>query len=148
LAPPDATHFLLLNPDTVVISPGWLERLVGVHEPGITSLGCVAHPISRADGYCLLIDRDVWEQAGGLDEHFQWWWSVTRLQASVLGAGQSVQAVRDHENLLRHLGGKSGDDWKGARGMDTSAEEVVSWFDGLPAVRILPNLDQVEARKS
>ena len=38
--------------------------------------------------------------------------------------------LRNHEDFLHHFGGKSGRGFKGARGMDTRAEEVYSWFRG------------------
>ena len=95
LAPPEATHLLLLNPDIIVLEAQWLERMLEIDQKGITSLGCVTgNPVTRADGYCLLVDRAVWEEAGGLDERFQWWWAVTRLQSVVLGPATRCRPSR------------------------------------------------------
>ncbi len=141
LATEEATHLLLLNPDIVIVNRKWLSKMMWIHLPGITSLGSVkGAPITRADGYCLLVDRDVWDKSGGLDENYQWWWSVTRLQASALRQGRTVQAVKKHRHLLRHLGGKSGSSWRGAKGMETRLAEVASWFDGLPAVTVIDDI--------
>lgn len=121
---------LLLNSDVEVRDPGWLRRLLDAHRRGVTSLGHVeGGPVPRADGYCLLIDRDLYE-AERLDERFEWWWGATRLQARVLRAGHSVRAVADHDELLIHFGGKSGSGFEGAAGMATTPDDVRGWFAG------------------
>ena len=127
----DAPLVLLLNSDVEVRDPRWLRRLVDAHRPGVTSLGFTdARDIPRADGYCFLIDRGVFEAHGGLDEAHQWFWGITKLQASVLRDGLSVQAVREHDDLLVHFGGKSGSGHKGAAGMDAQTDDIRSWFGG------------------
>ena len=126
----EAEHVLLLNSDVEVRDPSWLRRLLDAHRRGATSLGFVpSGPVPRADGYCFLVDRDLYED-GGLDEVHQWWWGVTKLQARLLRAGHPVRAVRDHDELLVHFGGKSGRGHKPATGMDVAPEEVRGWFDG------------------
>jgi hypothetical protein len=125
----DSTLVLLLNSDVEIKDPYWLQSLVDAHRRGVTSLGYVAEPISRADGYCLLVDRDLYERVR-LDEQHQWWWGVTRFQAALLNEGHSVQAVRDHDHLLVHFGGRSGSGFTGAAGMDVTLSEVRSWFAG------------------
>lgn len=124
----DVTHFLLLNSDIEIFRKDWLLTLVRNHKRGLTSFGVVeGRPIDRLDGYCLLIDRDIYEKYQ-LDENFQWWWSVTKLQSQALGAGYSVHGFKEHEAYLHHFGGKSGASFKGARGMGVNPEEVVGWF--------------------
>ena len=121
---------LLLNSDVEVRDPGWLRRLLDAHERGVTSLGYVdTGPVPRADGYCLLIDRDLFE-AEGLDEGFEWWWGITKLQAHVMRTGHPVRAVADHDDLLLHFGGKSGSGFEGAAGMTTTPDDVRGWFAG------------------
>jgi hypothetical protein len=127
-----ARHVLLLNSDTEVRHPDWLLRLLELHRGGATSYGFVSGgPVPRADGYCLLVDRDLY-LSNGLDEDFEWFWSVTKLQAELLKAGHPVRAVRDHGHLLHHFGGGSGDKAlvRRAKGMRVDREEVVSWFAG------------------
>ena len=98
-----SSYVLLLNSDVEVRDPDWLRRLLALHRRGATSFGFVdGDPIPRADGYCLLVDRDLMLEHG-LDEEFEWSWSITKLQAQLLAAGHRVQAVREHDHLLLPL---------------------------------------------
>jgi glycosyltransferase involved in cell wall biosynthesis len=144
LASPGTTHFLLLNSDIEIKDAGWLQYLLNKHRQGITAFGAVMFEPVRADGYCLLIDADLY-RAAPLDEKFQWWWAVTKQQADLLRQGYSVQAYGEHEKFIHHFGGKSGDHWKTAAGMDTPQAEVLGWFGGRH-VRILdePLLSRVK----
>jgi glycosyltransferase involved in cell wall biosynthesis len=131
--PAQATHVLLVNSDVEVRADCWLRALMSVHEPGITGLGVANGVFSRAEGYCLLVDRFLYERFW-LDESMPWWWSVTKLQSEVLKANYSVKAVKRHENLLHHFGGKSGPIQRylseGESGFRTSLREVKQWFEG------------------
>jgi GT2 family glycosyltransferase len=127
-----ARHVVLLNSDTEVRHQDWLRRLLELHDRGATSYGFVATgPVPRADGYCLLVDRDLY-LARGLDEEFQWWWSVTKLQGELLRDGFSVRAVRDHDHLLFHFGGGSSGKavTRQAKGMRVKRDQVAAWFGG------------------
>lgn len=127
---------LLLNSDIEIKDPLWLERMVGEYADGILSLGFVeGNPYSRADGYCFMIDRKLYEKYW-LDEDFEWFWSITKLQAEVLRDGFVVKAVKNHENLLHHFGGASGGDWQGAEGMDVKMEKVIKWFGGKEVMEV------------
>jgi glycosyltransferase involved in cell wall biosynthesis len=128
IASPDATHFLLLNSDIEAHSPDWLRRLLDNHERGVISYGVAPDPL-RVDGYCLLIDADLYHQFP-LDEGHQWWWGVTKQQATLLRAGYTVKGWAEHKAYLTHFGGKSGSAFLGARGMEIPRKEVESWFDG------------------
>ena len=66
----------------------------------------------------------------GLNESYQWWWAVTHLEARLLTAGHTVQAVRNYDDILVHHGGKSGKAFKKARSGDTSNKLISSWFEG------------------
>jgi len=128
LASPESTHVVLLNSDVEIRDPEWLAKMLACHRRGATALGFVpTGPVPRADGYCLLVDRDLY-LTYELDERYEWWWGVTKLQAELLRDGLSVQAVEDHDDLLVHFGGKSGDDWKSATGMDAREDEIRTWF--------------------
>jgi glycosyltransferase involved in cell wall biosynthesis len=122
-----ATHLLLLNSDVEVRSPVWLSKLLLSHREGISSYGIVAHPPTRVDGYCFLIDTHLYRK-WQLDERFGWWWSITQLQANVLRNGYSVVGYEKHNQYIVHFGGKSGLGFVGAQGMDVSYSEVMSWF--------------------
>lgn len=141
MAPRDATHILLLNTDCEVLDPDWLLRLLAVHREGATGLRYIeTGPWPRADGFCLLVDRHCW--GAGLDESYQWWWAVTALEARLLREGWSVQAVRDHERVVVHHGGKSGKAFKKASSADSSEAVIAGWFEGrrVTVVDALPEL--------
>ncbi|MFB9378237.1 glycosyltransferase family 2 protein [Kineococcus gynurae] len=128
LADRRATHHLLLNSDVEVTGADWLEHLLAVHRRGVTAYGVALDPL-RVDGYCLLIDADLYA-ANPLDESHQWWWGVTKQQAALLTQGFTVQGYGEHERWVHHFGGRSGSAFEHARGMDVTREEVASWFAG------------------
>jgi hypothetical protein len=107
-------YVLLPNSDVQVRDPLWLRRQLSLHQRGATGLGFLDAP-PRADGFCFLVDRDLYLEFG-LDEAHPWWWSITKLQAALLRSGAHVQAIRDHEHALFHFGGKSGN--RGVRDAD------------------------------
>jgi glycosyltransferase involved in cell wall biosynthesis len=146
LAEQDSTYLLLLNSDIEIRDPHWLRRLIDSHDRGISSYGLVrGQPITRVDGYCLLIDSDLYRQHL-LDEEHQWWWSVTKLQAKVLADGHSVKGYENHEKMLYHFGGKSGKGFKFAKGLHTEKERIIEWFKGLQ-VDAFDSLEEYEAKK-
>lgn len=126
----NTTHYLLLNSDIKVINPNCINKLMEIHPKngGISSFGAVLFEPIRADGYCMLIDKFLYDKYK-LDEYFEWWWSITKLQSQVLKEGFKIRAVKNYEKHIHHYGGKSGDGWKGATGMDISIDEVISWFE-------------------
>ena len=89
--------------------------------------GAVMSEPIRADGYCLLVEKDLYEKFQ-LDEKFQWWWSVTKLEAQILNEGKKIVAFKNHENMIHHFGGKSGMGYKDAKGMDITIDKVIKWF--------------------
>lgn len=121
---------LLLNSDIEIKDPLWLKKMVEKYKKGIISLGFVeGNPYNRADGYCFMIDKGLYEKYL-LDENFEWFWSITKIQAEILREGFIVQAVKNHENLLHHFGGASGGGWEQAKGMDVEMKKVIKWFEG------------------
>ena len=123
------THYLLLNSNIKIIDSNCFNKLMEIHpqDGGISSFGAVLYEPIRADGYCMLIDKYLYDKYQ-LDEYFEWWWSITKLQSQVLNEGLKIRAVRNHEKYIHHYAGKSGDGWKGATGMDIKIDEVISWF--------------------
>jgi glycosyltransferase involved in cell wall biosynthesis len=141
MAPPETTHLLLLNTDCEVVDPDWLRRMLAVHREGATGLRYVTGgPWPRADGFCLLVDRACW--GDGLDETYQWWWSITGLEARLLREGRSVQAVEEYKDVVFHHGHGSGDAFKGARSGDTDPDMIRGWFEGreVTVVERLPDV--------
>jgi len=126
----DSTHYLLLNSDIKVNDPNCFNRLLEIHpeKGGISSFGAVLSDPIRADGFCMLIDRDLYDKYK-LDEDFEWWWGVTKIQSQELRQGLKIRAVKNHEKYIHHYGGKSGDAFKNAKGMKTKRKDVVAWFD-------------------
>lgn len=143
----DSTHYLLLNSDIKIKDSAWLDKLVSIHPKergGVSAFGAVLHEPIRADGYCFFIDRWIYDKYG-LEEEFAWWWSVTKLQSKVLQEGLPIYAVKNHENLIYHYGGRSGKVGYKAMGMDTDVETIKKWFTVKRAeVRIFENIDEIE----
>jgi glycosyltransferase involved in cell wall biosynthesis len=130
IAPEESDYILLLNSDVEILDPLWLKKLFDIHEKGITTYGaCVGGQFpDRGDGYCFLIDRQLYEKYW-LDESFPWFWGITKLQAKILSDGYSVQAIRDHENIIEHYGGSSGDAFKKLQNSKKIDLQLVkSWF--------------------
>jgi O-antigen/teichoic acid export membrane protein len=130
----DSTHLLLLNSDVKIKAPNWLSHLLSVHKPGITAYGVVQNPL-RVDGYCLLVDAALYRETP-YDEAHQFYWANTKFQAALLAQGYSVQGFAEHERYLHHFGGKSGDDFKTAKGLSLSQEKLAEWFQGR-TIRVL-----------
>ena len=127
MAARDATHYLLLNTDCEVRDPAWLQRMLAVHKEGATGLRYVTSGAwPRADGFCMLIDAHCWED--GLNEEYQWWWSITGLEARLLRQGRSVQAVKEYDRVVEHHGGKSGKAFQSARSASDVAV-IAGWFE-------------------
>ena len=126
LADEDTKLYLLLNSDIRINDSNWLLNLMEHHTEGVTAYGMVDNP-RRADGYCYLIDARLYNKYP-LDEKYQWWWSITKQQAMLLGEAE-VQGYRNHEAWLHHYGGKSGKGFKDAKGMDVDISEVKAWFE-------------------
>lgn len=130
VADKNADYFLLLNSDIEIKDDKWLSSLLKIHKKGVTSYGVVEEEPYRVDGYCYLIDADLYRKHL-LDEHnFQWFWAITKQQAQVLTDGNNVQGFKEHEKYIHHFGGKSGGDFKGAEGMNTPTEVSKKWFKG------------------
>lgn len=121
-------YILLLNSDIEIRNPKWLDELFRIHTKGVTALGCSSFQDNRPDGFCYLVDRELYEKIK-LDESYAWFFSLAKLTAQILNMGYKVNTIVDYSNLLYHYGGKSGK-VKNASGMDTLEEEVVSWFGG------------------
>ncbi len=130
LADKKSSYYLLLNSDIEIKNEKWLSNLLSMHPAngGISSYGAVLYEPVRADGYCMLIDKSLYDKYR-LNENFEWWWSVTELESHVLKENKDIIAVANHEKYIHHFGGKSGKGFKDAKGMDINIEEVKKWFN-------------------
>jgi glycosyltransferase involved in cell wall biosynthesis len=124
----DSDYILLLNSDVKIIDKCWLKKLSNKHKKGIISYGVVESNPIRADGYCFLINTNLYQKYE-LDESFEWWWSITKLQTQILKEGHDVIAIKNHDNYIVHYGGKSKNkDLNDVKGMDIEIDEIMSWF--------------------
>lgn len=142
LASKNSDYILLLNSDIKIHSENWLKKLVEIHpkQGGISAYGTVDNEPVRADGYCMLINKNIYDYYK-LDEQFAWFWSVTKLESQVLKEGKTVRSVRNHEKYIHHFGGKSGKAFKYASGMGINIEEVKQWFR-TGHVEVLDDIDE------
>lgn len=142
MASPESTHLLLINSDVEVRNDLWLKRLLDLCPGGgICAYGVVENAPVRADGYCILVDKALYEKHE-LDENYEWFWSITKLQAKALADGKKVIAVKEHDNMLYHFGGKSGKAYSHAKGMDESGKEICRWF-GNNSIEIVEKMEEV-----
>lgn len=131
LASPSSEYYLLLNSDIKIINPDWLKNLLKAKTDGgysIASYG-VAHNPNRSDGFCYLIDRKLYDKYP-LEERFQWFWGITKQQSDILALGGGILGFTDYEDVIIHYGGKSGQDFINAKGMDLDQLEIFNWFNG------------------
>jgi hypothetical protein len=131
LAAVDSDFILFLNSDIKIRHPLWLRKLLDMHEKGITAYGTVGsdHGLpSRADGYCLMVDKDLFFKYY-FDETFKFWWATSKLQAEVLRDGYAVKAVKNHSDILFHYGGGSGNVPKKYLELDEKySQEWSKWY--------------------
>ncbi|MBS4884436.1 MAG: glycosyltransferase family 2 protein [Amedibacillus dolichus] len=127
----DSDYILLLNSDICINNGKWLRNLLEIHpkEGGISAYGLVTDEPIRADGYCLLIDRYLYDKYK-LDASYAWFWGVTKLESKILQEQKKIKVIKNHENMIHHYGGKSGNAFKNAPGMNTDIEEIKEWFKG------------------
>ncbi len=130
-ASPNATHYLLLDSDVEIRRSDWLSHLLDIHpEKGISAYGLVLSEPIRADGYCLLINADLYQTYNGLDENHHFHWSITKLQAAIISDGYLVQGYPEHEKYIHHFWGKSGGIPKSAKGMHVDMADIIKLFNG------------------
>ena len=130
LASKETGLYLLLNSDVRIVDPHWYRVLKNAKVNGnyvVASYGTCDNP-TRVDGYCYLIDRDFYDNEP-LDENFQWFYGITKQQAIALKNSQNILGFYAHEHLLIHYGGKSGIDFKNAKGLDISQAEILKWYE-------------------
>lgn len=124
-----ARYYLLLNSDVSIRHSNWLRELIDYKEEGgygAAAFGACRAP-ERADGYCLLIDRELYDRHQ-LDENFEWWGGVTKLQCELLKEGYNILAIDHHDSQIYHYGGKSGRTYKEAKKMDVDPTELLDCF--------------------
>lgn len=143
MAADDATHYLLINSDVEIRNDNWLTNLTGIcPKGGISAYGVVMNEPVRADGYCMLVDSALYKKYE-LDENYEWFWSITKLQAQALAEGKSVVAVKEHDDMIYHFGGKSGKGFRHAKGMDENHDVICNWFNE-NKIEILERIEEAD----
>jgi glycosyltransferase involved in cell wall biosynthesis len=125
----DSNYILLLNSDIQIRKETWLQKLIDEKKRGgyaVAAYGYCARP-KRADGYCFLIDRYLYDQYL-LDEKYAWFWGIAKLQAEMIRDGLKILAIKNHDKYLYHHGQKSGEVPAGTSGMNIDVNEVGAWF--------------------
>ena len=143
ISSPNSDYYLLLNSDICIKNPAWLAKLVNLHQNhscGATAYGAVLATPIRADGYCLLVNKELYDKYL-LDENYAWFWGVTKLESQILADGFNIIAVKEHEKYIHHYGGGSGDAFKNAKGMDTEIGAIIKWFNLKKKVEIYKSMD-------
>lgn len=105
--PDDTDYILLLNSDIEIRNSHWLRGLLDVHRRGITACQVCCETDCRPDGWCLLVDKDIFEKYKLDEKRFTWWLSIADFGSRVMKDGYSVQSIRNYKNFIRHFGGAS-----------------------------------------
>jgi GT2 family glycosyltransferase len=143
LADKGSMYYLLLNSDVSIRNKDWLKYLLALVERDNYAGGAFGYCYSRGkiinghkfkyihkpDGYCFLIERELFDKYQLDYEHYQWWWGITKFFGQVLREGKNLFAISHHNKMIVHYGGKSGNDWEGAKGMNVDMYTVYAWFD-------------------
>jgi glycosyltransferase involved in cell wall biosynthesis len=146
IIPDYCDKILLLNSDVEILDDLWLFKLNNIHKPGLTSYGYIASSINlnlpnRADGYCVLIDRYIYDKYK-LDENFPWFYSISKMQSQILDDGFSVQAIKYHKNVIHHYGGKSSKNKKqwAKNFTKIDADTTKKWFTNTNNITIIEKI--------
>ena len=121
-------YVLLLNADVEIKNKYWLQALCNVHTRGITATDRSSTVDNRPDGWCVLIDYDLYCKYELDEKKFDVFWSVSDLGAKVQNDGE-VQTIVHYDNFIKHFGHASGpfkSDFK--KDMCVSEEDVHDWF--------------------
>lgn len=104
---PDSELLLLLNSDIEIKNTAWLQEMVHVHKRGITATQVCSEKDKRPDGWCLLIDKDIFMKFKLDEERFTWFFSIADLGSKMMKSGYSIQTIRYYEDFIHHFGGAS-----------------------------------------
>lgn len=103
----DADYIVLLNSDAFV-EPMWLPKLIAELKDGVGIVGPVTNnaveqqqPKSEGvqeakmlSGFCMLFKKSVWEEVGGFDEHYRFYFDDDDFCESVKAIGYKLIIVK------------------------------------------------------
>lgn len=124
----DSEYILLLNSDIEIRNKSWLKSLLDVHKRGITACQVCDENDLRPDGWCLLVDKDIYLDLKLDEERFTWYFSIADFASRVMKYGYSVQTIRNYKNVIYHFGGASEISSAVANSSLKSGENVNDWF--------------------
>lgn len=144
----DAEFILLLNSDIEIRNKKWLSSLLEVHKRGITACQVCDEYDLRPDGWCLLVDKDIYNNLKLDEKRFTWYFSIADFASRVMNAGYSVQSIRNYKHAICHFGGASEISTSVAVSSLKSGENVSDWFPHRCNVIDVLNVPQTENVKS
>ena len=127
-AAPESDYILLLNSDIEIRNSQWLSGMLKAHKRGITACQVCSETDYRPDGWCLLGDKDLYEQFRLDEERFTWFGSIADFASRVMKAGYSVQTIRNYGEFIRHFGGSSEIRSDIAKASQQDSAGIDSWF--------------------
>src|SRR3989344_1939535 len=101
-------YLLLLNSDIEIKHTNWMDILLAnAPEKGIISFGKTDIPVIRPDGWCFLIDRNLFMELGGLNEYYQMNWGITDLTGRAAKANYEIRSIINPADYIIHYGQQS-----------------------------------------
>ncbi len=103
----DTDLILLINSDIEIRNSQWLLKMVDIHKKGITACQVCSKIDNRPDGWCLLVDKDIYLEHMLDENRFTWYYSIADFGSRIMKSGYSVQTIECYQNFIRHFGGMS-----------------------------------------
>lgn len=124
----DSAYILLLNSDIEIRNNEWLKKILDVHKRGITACQVCDEKDKRPDGWCLLVDKDIYMKNKLDEEHFTWFFSIADFGSRIMKLGYSVQSIRNYRQFIIHFGGASEINNDVAKAAIGCKAEVGNWY--------------------
>lgn len=131
LSSENSKYLLFLNSDVEIKNPNWLNILMA-NKPkkGVISFGKVDIPVIRPDGWCFMVEKNIFQELGGLNEYYKMNWSITEFTAKILKAGYSVKSITNPNEYVYHFGQKSRPKKKKQVFKEMTMSQVINSFKG------------------
>lgn len=103
----DSKFILLLNSDVEIRNKEWLEKMISVHKKGVTACQVCSYDDNRPDGWCLLVDKNLYLNYKLDSKRFTWFFSISDFCSRLQKDGYSIQTIENYKNFIYHFGGSS-----------------------------------------
>jgi GT2 family glycosyltransferase len=101
--------FLFLNPDVEIKDGDWLQNLVSLcPKNGLISYGTAK--FSYPDGFCLMVQKDVFRHVGGFNANIPMWGSELEFALRAVKKGYTLRTVVNYLKYIVHFGKQSKND--------------------------------------